>query len=111
MRTACLEFLDWCKIFLSKKQYKNVELLIGLLVVFYIKMLPSEVKATTSNYVLYLNLFTKKLVNDVQVDPLYNTAFCLSKNQPITVLSILHEWLVLNNLSYYEVTINPTYIE
>jgi len=74
-------------------------------------MLPSHIQATTTNYVLYLNLFTKNLVKDVQVDPVYASAFCLNKDNPITFLSIMHEWFLLKGLSFYEVTINPNFVE
>jgi hypothetical protein len=102
--------LDWCGDFLSNWEFKNLELLVGLLLVFFSEMLPNGQSATTVSYVSALNLFTKEFMN-VRKDPNYKRAFCLKKGVSRTWLGVMHQWFNENNLSVFEVKINPEYME
>lgn len=108
-RTALLQFLDWSSSFLSLWGFKNIELMVSLLSYFYSEMLPSPSAYTTTNYVLYLNLFTKTLFQELgQLKP-FNQVAILKPEFALQTLAFIHEWFVLEGISHYEVRSNPQF--
>ncbi len=77
LRTSLLQFLDLCVDALSRLEYKNLELLVGLLLIFYYEMLPQNRNPTTDNYAAHLNTFAKVLSLEFKNDPKYNKVFAL----------------------------------
>lgn len=60
-------------------QFRNTELLVALLILFFTKMIPDSRNFTTVNYLAYLNSFTKNLLHEARQDGLYRSAFALEK--------------------------------
>ena len=86
LKEGLFEFIDWCEGFLSFDEFKNIEILIGIVYLFYYEMLPVETEKTTSSYVHYLNLFTTKMMEEMKNDPLYNNIFSLEKSHSLNLL-------------------------
>jgi hypothetical protein len=86
-----------------------MEVLVGLILIFYYEMLPEGRNSTTATFVAYLNNFAKTLLVEVKSDPFYKHVFALEKEVPLQILSVINEWLVLEGLSHYDVHMNPNF--
>lgn len=60
-------------------QFKNTELLVALLILFFTKMVPDCRPFSTVNYLVYLNSFTKSLLLEAKQDGFYKNVFILHK--------------------------------
>jgi hypothetical protein len=103
LRTALLEFLDAIRQSLSRGEFRNVELLVGLLIYYFAREAPAEGTATTANYVQHLNTFVRAFLGPLVRMPPYSAVYSLRGERPGKILGLVHEWMVVEGLSGYVV--------
>ena len=77
LRQAVLEFLEAAEDELTKREFKNLEVLMGLMLVFYLDMLENGQAVTTQNYVQHINSFTKHLLQEAYREHRFQQIFSL----------------------------------
>jgi hypothetical protein len=106
--SAALEFLQLAEEELSRREFKNLEVLLALLLAFYAET-PGAGEATTRNYVQHINGFTKRLLQEACREDCFRGAFALQTPVALQLLEVFHQWLLSQKLTQHELQINPLF--
>lgn len=107
LRTGLLVFRQWLSEFLNEEAFANADLMIGLMIHFFLRVLKADgVDYTTGNYVKEVNNFTQHFIRKMQTQEPYQQIFILVSRNVIEFICSFHCWLIEERL-HFEYTVAP----
>lgn len=91
--------MEGLKDYLSREEFRNVEIIVSLLVFFYGGELEGSQEHTTANYVQHLNTFIAHFLTRIAASSGYQTLFSLQGRRAKQILLIIHEWMANQGLT------------